>query len=198
MARTTLADLIAKLRSMTSSGTADFTRGTASFWDADQLQTVLDNHRSDVWGLAVSPQPTYSGGTVVYVEYPLPVKDIEATDAGTAIFYLETGAHAQIGTANYSVDYQRGQVTFTSNQSGSAVYLNCRHYDLNGAAAQVWGDKAAYHAAQFDFGTDNTNVKHSQQYDHCQAMAAHYFAKSAEAVNVITMFRSDLEVNRWD
>ena len=44
-----MASLITELRGMANAGTADYTLGTATYWDGDQVQRVLDRNRMDVY-----------------------------------------------------------------------------------------------------------------------------------------------------
>ena len=196
MARTTMANLITLMRGRINAGTTDYTIGTANYWDADQIEGILDQHRLDIWHETVEPIRTYDSGTVWYVEYPLPWTFLEATDAGTAIFYVEAGDNTQIGTANWSIDYDRGHVTFTADQKGSAYYFTARSYDLDGAAAEIWRHKAARFAESFDFSTDNMRVAHSQKMKHALDMADYYDKKSQRGgFTVTTVYRSDVDVN---
>jgi hypothetical protein len=50
-------------------------------------------------------------------------------------------------------------------------------WDLNAAAAEGWGWKAAKVAHRFDFSLDQQSMKVSQPYDHCIARQAYYRAR---------------------
>lgn len=50
-------------------------------------------------------------------------------------------------------------------------------YDLNAAAAQIWEEKAAVPAADFDFTADGGNYSRSQVYEQAMKQARHYAAK---------------------
>lgn len=47
-------------------------------------------------------------------------------------------------------------------------------YDLNAAAADIWEEKAAALAADFDFSADGASYTRSQKYQQAKDMAAHY------------------------
>jgi hypothetical protein len=47
-------------------------------------------------------------------------------------------------------------------------------YDLNAAAAQIWEEKAATPAADFDFSADGGNYKRSQVYEQAMKQARYY------------------------
>ncbi len=189
-ARTGLSDLIEELRGMTDTTTSDYTLGTASYWDGDHMQAVLDRHRHDiVFSLMTPIQYRPGGGSVQYFDYQARYGNWEKTTGGTAIFIIENGVGTDAGTASYSVDYRRGLVTFTTDQKGTAYYVTGRTYDLNAAAADVWRTKAAQAAKVYDVRTDNHGLSRSQIMDHCMKMAVLY--ESRGPVQVTQMYRSD-------
>lgn len=190
-----MAYLINEVRVRTNTGTSSTleTHGTVGYWGDDQIEDVLDRHRVDIWRMSLNAQPTYSGGTVVYKDFPTGQTYLEETNAGTAVFYLEDGANAQVGTALYSVDYQRGYVTFASDAGGSAYHMTARSYDPDAAAAEMWRIMASWYATDFDFSTDNHSVKKGAIIDNCLKMADFYAQKSKTgSFNVTTLWRSDV------
>jgi hypothetical protein len=197
MARSTLADIIALTRTYADAATNEYTRGAAVYWSDDHLQDILDRHRSDVWDVAIAPvEEKAAGGSVVYKTYYLPGKQWEATDGGTAVFQVLDANGANIGTANYTADYNRGVVTFAASQGGSVYYLRGRNFDVYGAAAEVWRAKASYYATAVNFSTDNHRVDRGALVDNMLAMAARYDLMSNSAETVI-MTRSDTPGASW-
>lgn len=196
MARTTMIDLISRLRGMTQTTQDDWTSGTAVFWDANQIQLVLDMYRTEVnWESLTARQQFSAGGSVYYLEYYSQYQDYESTNGGTAIFYVQEAGGSVIGTASYTPDYMRGLVTFGSDTGGSAYYLTGTSFDLNGAAAYIWRQKAAYFATTaFDFSTDNHSIKRSQLVAQALQMAEMYEGRSNEGSGQVDLFRSDLNV----
>lgn len=199
-ARSGMADLITRVRALTSAGTADYTVAGATFWTDDQVQDALDRCRRDIHDEAVSPLVTYnSGGTAEYKTYELGHANLESTTGGTAVFYLRDATGARVGTALYTPDYERGEVEFASSVTGGSVlYLTGRSYDVYAAAADIWRQKAAHVADRFDFSADGASFKPSQlvaQYER-QAQALERRATfGASGVNAVTMYRDD--VNLW-
>ena len=197
-ARTGLANLITELRGFVEAGTADYSivgsGGTINYWDDDQLQNILDIHRTDIVFEQLQSYPyQVAGGSLSWTDYRSSYGYFEATTGGTAIFYVQDSTGAVSGTANYTADYRRGALTFGTNQAGSVFYLTGRSYDLDASAADVWRRKAAHYApTSFDFSTDNHSISRSQVYKHCLEMAEHFEGKSASAVETVQMFRSDL------
>lgn len=66
-------------------------------------------------------------------------------------------------------------------------------YDLNAAAADIWDEKAAAVAANYDFSADGGNYQRSQQYEMCQKMAKHYRARMS--MRTIRQIKSPEEAN---
>lgn len=195
MARSTLADLIATLRGMTDAGIADWTSGTAIYFDANQMQIVLDRHRVDVYRQPLTSVPDLNGSALAsYRTYRTKLANLEVTDGGSAIFIVEDSVGNDQGTALWSADYAQGIVTFGADQKGTAYYLTARSFDLNGAAADVWRMKAANAAKLYNFSTDNHNLSRSQIMDHCLKMCSYYEARSP--AEVVEVYRSDLNASQ--
>jgi len=193
MARAGLSNLITELRSMSEAGTADYSLGASSFWSDDHLQDVLDVNRKDIVFEQLQMYPyQVAAGSLSYTDYRSGNGYYEATTGGTAIFYVQDSTGAQVGTASYTPDYRRGQIQFGSDQRSSVYYLTGRSYDLEAAAAEIWRRKASHYANSFDFSTDNHSISRSQVYKHCLEMAEYFEGKSANAVETVQMFRSDI------
>ncbi|MBU2038343.1 MAG: hypothetical protein KKH95_04305, partial [Gammaproteobacteria bacterium] len=118
--------------------------------------------------------------------------------------YLEQGTVLQVknpsgtayGSAAYSVDYQRGVITWATNCLGSSILVTGRYYDLNSAAAEVWRFKASNVAKLYDFSTDNHKLSRSQLRQSFLDEAT-YYAGLAGPKN-IEMYRGDLEAYDLD
>ena len=79
----------------------------------------------------------------------------------------------------YPLMDERGQKPYTYNASTSPPTQDDNDdwlptYDLNAAAADVWEEKAATLAADFDFSADGASYTRSQSYQHAIEMAAYY------------------------
>jgi hypothetical protein len=190
MSRSTLNDLTGQLRGMTDTTPVDYHSGTIQWWDDDQLQQVLDRHRTDLLRAPLEVRPTVgAGGTLVWQDYYSTYRNLEQTLGGTALFVVEDSVGNDAGTSLWSADYARGVVSFVSNTAGTAYFLTGRAYDLNAAAADVWRTKAAQAAKNFDFSTDNHSLSRQQIMDNALKMADYYAAKAAPEVT--TLYRSD-------
>ena len=201
-ARTGMTSLIQRVRDLTSTGTADYTVGATAYWTDDQIQAALDRTRADVLDEPLSTVPTVnSGGTVEYTIYESMWRNLETTTGGTAIHYLRDGTGARVGTALFTADYDRGRYTFAASTGGSTLYLNARTYDLWGAAADIWRQKAAHVADRFDFTADGASFKASQLVAQYTDMARRAEAKATfggESAHSVTMFRDDVRVRHVD
>ena len=178
--RQTMTNLISTLRGFTNAGTADYTIAGVSYWGDTDLQTVLDRYKTELIEIPLTARPTTTaGGTVVYKQYVAPSKWMESTGSGGSAYFVITDGLGNVqGTALWSADYENGRITFVSDQSGSARYLTANAYDIYGAAADIWQQKAAFYATQIDFSTDNHNIKRSHIVKQCEQMALRYASLS--------------------
>jgi len=186
--RTTMSDLIQKLRVFTNAGVSDFTVYTVNYWSDQHLQNELDKTQEKVNYQAMQAIPTYGiGGTVTYAEYRTGLEDWEKSptiqDGGG------TTLTAGTATGNYSFDDNIGVITFVGDTEGNTRYITGNVYNVEMAAAKIWEQKAAFYATQFDFSTDNHSIKKSQVILQCKDMAKHY--RSMSGVIHIEMVRSD-------
>jgi hypothetical protein len=187
-ARTGMSELIEVLRGMGNAGTADFTVGTITYWSDEQLQRILDANRLNVYQEPIYPAENFQGTSY---EYQSQWDNYEQTSGGTAIFYLEDGTGNKVASAQYTVDYLNGHITFTADTAGALYYLTGRSYDLNAAAAEVWRQKASQSAGgQFDWSTDNMSVKRSQVQTNYQNQADYYQGKARP--KQVTLWRGDI------
>ena len=175
MARDGMANLLARLRGMIDdSGTA--------IWSDNQCQDILDAHKLRVQREALAAEVTYTGGTTyVYTTYHSRLGDYE--EGGTAYFNIEAADGTQRGTADYTADYVRGHVVMDNDQAGTALYLTGWSYDLQGAAADLWRERAGKVSSYYNVTADGHNMSRSQWFTHCKDMAVMY-ATQARAVTV--------------
>jgi len=192
MARTGMTTLIDTVRGMTDAGTADYTAGTVTYWADDEVQRVMDRHRTEVIRSEMQPVQTYNNGTVEYKTYYGEYGNLEETTGGTSVFYLQNAAGTTLGTALYTMDYAAGIASFADDTTGSSVMMYGWTYDLDAAAADMWRMKAANAAALYDFSTDNHSMKRSQYMKHCREMAEYYASQGG--AQVVQMYREDMNL----
>jgi hypothetical protein len=191
MARSGMQTLIDTVRGYANADPEEQTVESGSsivtYWSDEEIQRVLDRHKSEYIHAGVTVQPTYSGGSIVYVQYKLGATNVES---GTAAFKIEDTAGTVSG---YTVDYARGIVTFATDQAGKSYWWSGFAYDLDAAAADIWRMKASHVAGLVDFSTDGHSVKRSQQAQAYLNMAGYYQQRSAsEGVTTAKIVRDDL------
>ncbi len=174
MARNGMSAIIARLRAMTATGTADYTVAATTYWTDDQLQAILDQHRRTITRKALTPESVIDGGTHKYYDYYYDSQWVEGTASGTAVWRIEDAAGSTIAGTLYATAPDARLITFTYNTLGSAYYLSTREYDLERAAADVWRQKAADVAVRFDVVIDNHDLKRHQLYESYMAQAKYY------------------------
>lgn len=195
MARTGLVTLRDELRLMCEAGSADYSVGSISYWSENALDTMLDRHRTDILRERLVPIEKYvGGGTIEYHDYYSAFGPFEETTGGTAIFYIQDSIGNTQGSSGYTIDYQRGLVSFTADTLGSVMLLTGRTYDMNGAAADLWRAKASHYAMSFSFSADGANLQRAQLHDHCVERAKFYeqrIGMGGNAAMVVDVFRGD-------
>lgn len=188
MARAGMANLITELRRRTMAGTADVTLGTVTYWSDNQLQDVLDTYRETLRQITLSAIPTRVGTSYSYTEYPIPSQlewvEENATDSGWQLVDSAGGS-----APSYTVNYKAHMITFAADTANLNYYLDCRAYDLNQAAGDVWESKASFVAGNVDWKSDNHDIKASQEYAHCMKQAQTWRGKSG--LLVAKMVRTD-------
>lgn len=189
-ARAGMATLITRLRAMTNAGTADYAVGGRSYWPDDDLQAVLDAHRTDLNGLVLESAGEAVDGATIYRDYYAPYQDFEEAASGAEAWAVLDASGAAIPEADYAVNYANGHIRFHADQGNAPRRLRARSYNLNGAAGQVWRLKAAHVADRFDLATDNHRLSRSQLIKQYLEMARQYEAYAG--VRVAPMRRSDL------
>ena len=157
------------------------------YWSDDEIQRVLDRHKSEYIHEPMTAYPTYSGGSIVYLQYYAGIGNIES---GTVVFKIEDTSGTVSG---YVMDYARGVATFSTDQNGKSFYWSGFAYDLDAAAADIWRMKASHVAGLVDFSTDGHSVKRSQQAQQYLNMAQYYQQRSAsEGITTAKIVRDDL------
>jgi hypothetical protein len=186
--RAGMANLITRWRRM-----VDDTPG--SVWADSEAQEILDSYRIDLWQRPTTARPQEINSDVKWLVYDVGLGNIETIDSGTTIFRLYNSAGSAAGTANYSVNYHTGLITFTSDQNGTAWWVDARHYDLHGAAASGWREAAGTKADHYTFSADGARYERSQWFGHCMKMADYYDSLSstgAGAMQTGTLVRTDV------
>jgi hypothetical protein len=173
MARSGMANLIKRVRGLADAGQDDYTVGAVTYWSDNDIQDILD---SNARFLVDSPltwrEQTIGGGTVEWRISESMYRDFEEATSGTTRWAIRDSVGTQIGTANYSVDYRAGRVTFTSDQGGSAYYLTAYSFDVHAAAADIWRQRLADFVTWYQFSSNSQSFSRQQAFDHAEKMLA--------------------------
>lgn len=192
MARDGMANLIALVRQHANVGTADATIGGVAYWTDDQIQAMLD--RTQVRRYACD---------LVYLDdsetdYRLPASSAWIERAGSASgWQVYNSAGSAVGTADYSVNYDAGIITFPTAQNGAGYTLDFREYELYGVVADVWEQKAGTVAQQVNWSSDNHRVEAGKKADMALEMARKYRAMAGGG-GVVFARRVRVDEARWN
>lgn len=187
-ARTGMISLISRWRRLVADE-------SEAVWTDGEAQELLDSYRIDLWQRSTTARPQEIDSDVKWLVYDVGKGDLESIASGTTIFRLFNSAGSAAGTANYSVNYQTGLIAFTSDQNGTAWWVDARHYDLHGAAAAGWREAAGAKASYYNFSADGARYERSQWFDHCMQMASYHDSLSstgAGAMQTGTLVRTDV------
>lgn len=163
MARTTLADLITRLRTLVNDPA-----GASQSWSDDELQDFLDANRLDVRHAALRPETTWDSGVATYTDYYADYGEWESD------VVLEDGDGDDLSPTSSNLVV--GHWTFSDQDPG--VYITGKTFDLYAASADVLESWAAKVALLFDFEADGGKYRRSQQREAFWAVAAQYRRKS--------------------
>ena len=158
-ARASLASLITRVRTLIDDN------ATAKTFSDDEVQTALDNWRTDVRYLELRPAETRTASGVEYRDYYAPVGDWESD------VVLYDGTYAVVTPA--TSDYQTGYWMFT-NSTGPPVYLVGKTFDVHAAAADLLEAWAAKVKTAYDFTADGASFSRSQQVTALLQLAGEY------------------------
>lgn len=119
---------------------------------------------------------------------------MEEDASGTAQFSIRDSLGVLHGTAEWSANYNAGQIRFAADTMGSAMVLSGYAYDLNASAADIWERKASHAHTLYDFSADGASYKRSQQFDYCLKMSAQYRGAGDSVMKTSSFVRSDANV----
>lgn len=190
MARAGMATMLLELRRRTNAGTADYNVNGVAYFTDDQLEDIADRYRVTLKSIPLHAIPQRVASDYEYKEYPIPGQlqwiEENQTDSGWA---LRDNTGGTILASAYTVNYQSRLITFTSDTDNADYYLDCRNYDLNQAAADIWDSKSSFVANAVNWQSDNHRIEASSEYQHCLAMAKFWRGKSG--MKTAKMVRTD-------
>lgn len=172
--RTGMDVLVAYLRSITHASTTDSFHGL-TYWSDDQLQDVLDRNSALLRQSPLRADVQNVGGATDYTlqfftfspalwleEATLSIRDVDGVVTATS----------------YTLNVDKNSITFDSNPADKRWYATARLHDINAAAADVWGQKAAHRADYITWRAGQHRADREQEYKHCLQMQAYYKGKT--------------------
>ena len=174
--RTTMADLITRVRELIGDPVIAGTPSTSTYTD-QQIQDALDAHRTQVRNAPLRPlQTANTSGTVTYRDWFAPRGGWEASP-------VLTDASWSVLTPSAS-DCLTGEWTFSTDQTW--VNASGNLFDIYGAAVDILYLTLQALSAQFDFAADGQSFSRSQQAAGVRALIDAYRVKvRAPAIRII-------------
>lgn len=173
--RPTMVDLVDRIRSVTAAGETDEFQGQ-TFWSDDQLQAELDREKTLVYAERLVPVIRKIDSQLSYKIQKFTLPDGRWLEP---VFSIRDVDGVEITVPTYTVEYSdgAGQVTFSAEPTTDTLYIDLITFDWNGAAAEIWKQKAAH---RFDFirvkGGDH-QFDFEAEYKHCLARADFHASK---------------------
>lgn len=175
--RPTMSDLITRVRRLVGDPT-----GAAQTFDDQTVQNALDHYRMDYRYEALRGVQTFSGSSILYLDYYAAGGDWEA-DA--TLWQFRTTA-----VTPTTADYQVGHWVFAVTTL-PPVYLIGKQYDPYGAATELIDQRMAMAAMQFNFNSDGQSFQLSQIFAQLQKMKDMF--KANMRLGSVSMYRSDTQ-----
>lgn len=150
----------------------------SSFISDDEKQLILDRNRFRIIQHLLNKEATFSNNDYVYLYYQSDFGNLEKIDSGSAYFRIYDIGGTIVGTANYSVDYATGYITFTTDQNEAEYYIDGYSYDIYAAMSEVWEVILANTSSLYDVQIEGRKFSRSQWFKHCESMIEMYKKKS--------------------
>jgi hypothetical protein len=183
--RSTMADLIARVRQLIGDPNPPASGQTMQFQDQD-VQDVLDMGRVNVRNALLRPTVTLTtSGVLDYEDYYADMGNWEADVT------IQDG-HFNVVTDYASADYLTGHWNWNLASPGKIppLFITGKYYDIYGAAADLLERWAAVWLRSYDFTSDGQSFKRSQAAQAMLTLAQQYRKQSL--VHTIPMVRDDL------
>jgi hypothetical protein len=175
--RASLATIITRVRVLIN----DPAGASQQFTDQD-IQNVLDDTRTDVSNVALTPFWTYTGGTVQYLDY---YHDLGSWDDSVvlkqflSVVVTPSASEPIVGHWSFAVSTR------------PPVYLTGTTYDIYCAAADLLDRLTAKFMLNYDFSSDGQSFKSSQAVTMIQNLAKSY--RSNQRPKSMGTTRGDLQ-----
>lgn len=177
--RTTMAALIARVRLLIN----DPSSATQQFADQD-IQDVLDESRMDVVNQALKPRPTYTVGTIQYLNY--------YSQGGWEDDYVFK-QYLTVVVTPATLEPIAGHFAFAQSTL-PPVYITGKLYDVYRVAADLLERLTARWVLSYNITANGQNLQRSQAAAALQNLAKTYRQK--QRAGVIKMIRSDIAASQ--
>lgn len=175
--RSSMAALITRVRLLINDPA-----GANQVFDDNTIQDIMDDGaRTDVYNMPLEPKPTFTGGSLLWLDYLADVGDWE--DSPVIKQFL-----INVVTPSLSEPIT-GHWQFAANTL-PPLYLTGKTYDVYRASADLLERWAARYVLRFDFTSDAQSFRVSQVSTQLQKLAQTYRAK--QRVGHLEVRRSDL------
>lgn len=174
--RSTMAALILRVRLLIN----DPAGASQIFADQD-IQDIMDETRQDVFNLALKPEPTFSGNTILYLDY---LSDMGGWEDGFVLKQYLTVTVTPSLSEPIAAHFQFAATTLPP------VYITGKLYDVYRTAADLLERWAAKYMTRFDFASDGQRFNVAQVPKQLQELAHTYRLK--QRAGVIKAQRGDL------
>ena len=175
--RSTMTQIIARVRTLIN----DPAGASQIFADQD-IQDVLDDSRQDYVNEQLETKPTFTGGTIQYLNY---WHQLGSWEGGVVLKQFLT-----VTVTPSASDFIAGYWTFAANTL-PPVFLTGSSHDLYRASADLLERWAAKWVLNYDFSSDGQSFKRSQAASMLQTLAITYRKK--QRASSLSLMRSDVQ-----
>lgn len=174
--RSTMLNLIARVRTLIN----DPSGSSEAFSDQD-IQDVMDASRQNLRYLVLAPAPSYSGATILYLDY---YADLTDWEDDLAFWQWRINSVTPSAFENIAGHWTFAETTLPP------VYLVGKTYDIYRAAADLLERLAATWVLRYSMTVDGQNLQRGQVTTALQALATTY-RRQQRAITISTT-RNDL------
>lgn len=173
--------LVNELSRMTESGNE---------YTPEDLQAYLDKTKVQFRNIGLTPTPTYTSETTVFLIYELPEFlgnwfELPIDNAVNPAFYLTDSSYNIAlfgeGDSQCLFDQNIRQIIFNADTQGKYYLLTMYGYDLYGAAAKIWELKLSSRSRYVNIKIDNHSFALQSEYEHCLERYNHFKSLSLKS-----------------
>jgi hypothetical protein len=180
--RSTMASLITRVRLLINDPA-----GASQIFDDQSIQNVLDDSRQDISNTALTPYVTFSGGTILYLDYYHTLGSWEDNVVlKQYLTFLVTPSVSEPIAGHWSF----------AATTLPPVYITGSTHDIYRAAADLLERWAARLVLEFDFTSDGQSFHRSQAATALQNLAKTYRKK--QRPGSLSMVRDDISGGKRD